>query len=473
MGFSVTNPTSGSSLLAELQLAQGQGASEADGLTPPEVVDPEGGEDPSTQGFLRGEAKSYTFIPQEGGKVLQTFVEYLTDINRPSQQKSLDSKTGDHHLSFKENLIRVKELKVTETTQQKADGKDRGEGKSSVKILDTAHSALAKAALPASARQLRETPAIKQQQTQAKTLEHRIRHELKREESARPHTESSRKNSESKKQTKESERERETAQPRMERSDKNEEKEQRQHKRKRDDEEGFAEGNREGNQQHSPEDEKRRNKTEKIDENFAKEFASYAAEESILSQIFQMRVSQFDVLILFIEILKIDIRSREQEKLARRKERELQLLHMQNIVDNYKTQGKWLMMSSLGAGILSIVSGIAPIAGHMNGPWILQKLGSIPFFSGLRDMDSNQFFKGVTKITMAMSEMQKSTGQIHNTFAEGNRTFDQHMSDLHRTDWEENTRSIEEIKDNWKGIENFLYQALQMYHDSIRQLYSH
>ena len=72
-----------------------------------------------------------------------------------------------------------------------------------------------------------------------------------------------------------------------------------------------------------------------------------------------------------------------------------------------------------------------------------------------------------------MSEMYKSTGQIHQSFSEGNRAFDQHMSDLHRTDWEENTRTMEEIKDSWKSIENFLYQTLQMYHDTIRQLYSH
>ena len=75
-------------------------------------------------------------------------------------------------------------------------------------------------------------------------------------------------------------------------------------------------------------------------------------------------------------------------------------------------------------------------------------------------------------MTFAMSEMSKSTGQIHNTFAEGNRTFDQHMSDLHKTDWDENTRTMDEIKDSWKGIENFLYQSLQMYHDAIRQLYN-
>jgi hypothetical protein len=176
------------------------------------------------------------------------------------------------------------------------------------------------------------------------------------------------------------------------------------------------------------------------------------------------------VLILFLEILKLEIKDRELEKITRREERALQLSHMQKVVDNYKEQGKWTMTTSIGAGILGIVSGICPIVGYMKGDWIVQKLGS--FFDSLQGMKKDQFFKSITKMTFTMSEMQKSVGQIHNSYSEGNRTFDQQMSDLYRADWEERTRSIDEIKDTWKGIENFLYQTLQMHHDAIRQLYA-
>ena len=87
-------------------------------------------------------------------------------------------------------------------------------------------------------------------------------------------------------------------------------------------------------------------------------------------------------------------------------------------------------------------------------------------------MDKDKIVKMITKVTFSMSEMQKNTGQIQSTFAEGHRTLDQHMSELYRADWDESTRTMEEIKDNWKGIENFLYQTLQMYHDAVRSLYN-
>ena len=254
----------------------------------------------------------------------------------------------------------------------------------------------------------------------------------------------------------------------MDRQNKNEEREERQQKR-RDEEEGFAEKQRDSQQQNPDQDEER-GKTGRVEKTFSKELTSYAVEASILSEILNMRVSQFDVLILFIEIMKIEIRGREQERLARRQERELQLIHMQNIVENYKSQAQFTMTSSLGAGVLAIISGACPVISHLGGGWIIQKLGSI--YSGFRDMKKDQFFKSAAKITFAMSEMQKNVGQIHNTFAEGTRTYDQHMSDLHRADWDENTRAMEEIKDSWKGIENFLYQSLQMYHEAVRQLYS-
>ena len=127
-------------------------------------------------------------------------------------------------------------------------------------------------------------------------------------------------------------------------------------------------------------------------------------------------------------------------------------------------------MSSIGSGILSIFSGICPIAGHMKGDWIKEKLGGV--FSSMRNIPTDTLFKGITKVTFAMGEMYKSTGQIHNTFAEGHRTFDDFMKEDNRTKADERTRTLEESKDSWKGYENCLHQILQMEHEAIRQLYS-
>jgi hypothetical protein len=240
-------------------------------------------------------------------------------------------------------------------------------------------------------------------------------------------------------------------------------------KSKEEQEEGFADGQRDGSQQQEDDQQQEEKGVVKVDSTFAGAMCSYGAEESILSQLFNMRVSQFDVLILFLEIMKLDIKSRELQKLFRREEREAQIMHMQQVVANYKEQANAQLFSSLGSGILAIISGVTPIVGYMKGEWILEKLAGT--FTSLQDMKKDQFFRGIAKVTFALSEMNKNTGQIHNTFSEGWRTYHQHMSEIYRAEYDERNRTIEDIKDNWKAIENFLYQTLQMYHEAIRALY--
>lgn len=214
-----------------------------------------------------------------------------------------------------------------------------------------------------------------------------------------------------------------------------------------------------------------REKSEAIDGGLtAKQVKEFMNSPSVLGELLEMRVNHFDVLVLFIEVMKLTLKGRDQQRISRRQERLLQLEHMGNMVENYKQQGKWMLMANLGAGVLAIASGVAPIVGHAKGDWILDKIGGV--FSKLRDMNPDKFFKGVTKMTFAMSEMYKSTGQIQNTFAESANTFDRTMSDLHKSDWEEDTRTMEELKDYWKQMEQFLLQSLQTYHDVVRQLYN-
>lgn len=201
------------------------------------------------------------------------------------------------------------------------------------------------------------------------------------------------------------------------------------------------------------------------------EFHAYAAEGSQpLSALFTRHVNHFDVLLLFIELMKLSLKGREQERQDRMVERELQLEHIQNLVDNYKQQGQWMLFSSIGGGVLSIVSGISPIIGHMKGDWILGHLSKT--FSSLKDVEKDTFFKGISQMTAAMAEMQKNTGTIQNTFADSSRVYDQHMAEMHKADWEEDTRTMDELKDQWKNMENFIHQSLQMHHEAIRQLYS-
>ncbi len=417
-------------------------------------------------GLLKGESKPFTFT-KDSSFQLPKLQDYLSDLNRPQLSKTLDFKGNDHKPSFD---LKTKEIKSLEPQAQHLDTKQKNkEPFDFQKTEGVAKEALEKGRAPQSAAQLRAAVQQRQHHTQARTLENKVR----QEEAARPKEGSDRKNTErqqAKIQEQKVEREGQTDYHRT--AEKNEEREQQRHKEREEEEEGFAGGQQGHSQQDEEAPEREKYKAEKIDETRFRHVASYAGEESILSEIFKMRISQFDVLILFIEILKIEIKSREQERIERRQERELQIQHMQKVVENFKEQASSGTKTGIGAGVLGIASGLLPIIGHIGGDWIIKNFGSFPFFSMLRDGKKEMVFKNLAKICGSLSEMQKGYGEIHSRHSEGSRTYDQHMSDIYRTDWEERTRSIDEIKDSWKGIENFLYQTLQMQHETIRQLYN-
>ena len=476
MGFSIGGSQNTSTILAELALAEGVEAQENEGLTVPQELPDGEAAGQAKEGMLRGGTKEFAFIKQQSSELARQLSDSLFDMHRPEQNKLADPKSPLHHLSFKEKLIKEKMFKTLEThtshleknqsQEQTASHTSRLPQAQHDKAHQAARQALKEAQTPPTAAHLRSN-SLKQQQNSSRTLEQRLHKELKKSEVDQVHQRRSNEG-----QSRPNERQSSSLQERFDKNlDKNEEREQKRERERREEEEGFADGGHPGSGQDDSEGAYESDRVRTIDKAFVKEFNAYAAEDSILSQICAMRVSQFDVLILFLEIMKLDLKSRELQKRMRQSEREMQLMHMEKIVENYKGQAKYQLFASLGSGVLAIISGIAPVVGYTPaGDWMIEKLGGL--ISSLRDMDKDKIIKMATKVTFTMSEMYKSTGQIQNTFSEGHRTYDQHMMELYRADWDESTRTMDELKDDWKGIENFLYQTLQMYHDAVRSLYN-
>jgi len=463
-----------STIMAEITLANGVAAEGAEELfLPGEAMD---GEMPEQPGFLPGsEGKHYSFVPQDKTPLSEKFSEFFSEVQKPKEQRTFDSKGEAHTLSYKESdPIKTKEFQVQKGEKPTIDGKKEETQRPTHTKADQA------------ARKSLETPKqhppatrpmarMMQGKTDVQTTKTPVEQQTKQNgKEVKPEKKSLEKG-EVRQQQKTQAREQQPRQhvdSQMTREQEKTDDRQEEQRRRDNEEEGFAEDERQQKQDDDPNG----------DESFKvsavekkgldpEEVLTYAAEEStLLSELFNLRVNHFDVLTLFIEVLKLSLKGREQDRISRMRERELQLEHIQNMVDNFKQQGKWMLFSNLGSGVLAIVSGVSPILGHMKGDWILDKLSGV--FSSLQDMEKDKFFKGVTKMTFAMSEMYKSTGQIQNTFAESSRTYDQHMAEIRKTDWEEDTRSMEELKDQWKNIENFLHQSLQTYHDAVRQLYS-
>lgn len=251
--------------------------------------------------------------------------------------------------------------------------------------------------------------------------------------------------------------------------------------RQKQDEEGFAENSeqQERESSHSRDEKEKIGEIEEVQQSISKnalevsnELAKYAHSESVLmSELFKMRITQFDILILFMEVLKLTLKGKEQEKLTRREERRLQIENMQKVSDTLKEQGESQRSASIVAGVTAILGGLCPILGPTKaGEWIHDTIGSV--FDSFKNLKQKDFFEKIGGMMMSGSEMQKAIGTFKTTFGDSNRVIFEQQSELHRSDWDENTRSIEELKDYWKNIENFILQSLQMNHETIRQLYS-
>lgn len=460
-----------STIMAEITLANGaEGAEEL--FFPGQGGE---GEIPQQLGFLQGsEGKQYPFIPLDQTPLSQKATETFSETLKPGEQKSLNSKADAS--SYKESeAMRSKEFQVQKGEKSALEGKsEEGRPQTQAKADQAGRQSLQTPRQHPPATPPPREMMQGRMELFSKTLAKEKQNENQASKNGREASQK-REKAETRSQHNAHAREQDGRQPVENRAAREQEKtdERLEEQKRRDDqEEGFAEENRRQNQEEDPNGEEtfKVGAVEKggID---PEEFIEFANQESkLLSELLNMRVNHFDVLVLFIEVMKLSLKGREEERKSRMVERELQLQHIQNMVDNFKQQGKWMLFSNLGSGVLSIVSGISPIVGHLKGDWILDKLSNIT--SKFNGMKTDQFFKGVTKTTFAMSEMYKSTGQIQNTFAESSRTYDQHMAEMRKTDWEEDTRAMDELKDQWKNMENFLHQSLQMYHDAIRQLYS-
>ena len=185
-----------------------------------------------------------------------------------------------------------------------------------------------------------------------------------------------------------------------------------------------------------------------------------------LSELLGYKATNGDIFMLFLELMKLEIDSQQREKVALNDERRLQLQYLDKEVDNYKSQARWMLFSHLGAGVLGIGSGLAPIVGHTHGKGILDALSTFDRFKGLKVRDS---FQNLATILDSMKKMQEATGQVYSTKAEGDRKRWESFSGIHRTDHELKSEKVRSLGERFKSCEQFLSEVLRMQHDVAMQ----
>ncbi len=444
---------------------------------PAEAVD---GEMPEQTGSMPGsEGKSHTFTPQDRSPLPATVTKSFPEkTEKTAEQKAANSKGEARSFSNKKDSSPIRSREFHHVQKSK---NSTSEGKKELNRAATTPHAKADAAARQTLQTTRKPPPpptpFQMMQGAKPTLLTKptpkgidikqAKGETKGENGKKSETRQQQKS-----QTRAQQEAREPSLNRLARDSEKTDLKNEPEKQRENEEEGFAEDERRQKWEEEQEGDERSNVSGVDNDGITpKKIIAYGNQDSkLLSEILKMRVSNFDVFALFVEVMKLCLRGREQERVARIQERELQLEHIQNMVDTIKEQGDMMFNAYLGSGVLGIVAGALPIVGHMQGDWIMDKFGG--FLGSMRDMERDKLFEGFSKIAHSMSEMQRGMGDVRKTFAESTRTYDQNMAEMRKADWDETTRSMDELKDQWKNMEQFLHQSLQMYHEAVRQLYN-
>ncbi|WP_375793084.1 hypothetical protein O1W69_02935 [Chlamydia sp. 12-01] len=199
------------------------------------------------------------------------------------------------------------------------------------------------------------------------------------------------------------------------------------------------------------------------------EIIEFALSEAQLSSLMHMRVSNLDVLRICAEIMKLMLNSREQDNLSRLEARKHLLEKAKELIESYESQAKISQWLGIATATLGIIGAATPIIGEISGKRIL---GFIQKHTGLwKGATARTFFKGAGKICTSLSQLTEASSKIYELKETATRTFAENYKEIFRMEHDEITRSIEEVKDHWKNMDNFLLQVLQTEHDAVRSLY--
>ncbi|WP_423775301.1 hypothetical protein [Chlamydia gallinacea] len=195
----------------------------------------------------------------------------------------------------------------------------------------------------------------------------------------------------------------------------------------------------------------------------------FALSESQLSSLMHMRVSHLDILRICAEIMKLMLNSREQDSLARLEARKHLIEKAKELVESYENQAKLTQWLGVATATLGIIGAASPLVGEISGDRILEFLQkNMGLF---KNASSKTFFKSAGKICSSLSQLTEASSKIYELKETASRTFAENYKEIFRIEHDEITRSIEEVKDHWKNMDNFLLQILQTEHDAIRSLY--
>jgi len=180
-------------------------------------------------------------------------------------------------------------------------------------------------------------------------------------------------------------------------------------------------------------------------------------------------LSTTEVYDLMLLLLICYINYRQQNKLGRKVERELQMMHKMQEVKNLKDQGKWLLGTSVMAGVMGIAAGAIPIVGRVQGDRIQGLIGM--FSSRLGTMKQAKLFDSLSQMLQSGSKTNEAYGHVMQVKGEGNRKDLEGKHDMERTLAEEFSAEMREELESWNGFLRFLQMLSEMDERTASNLY--
>ncbi|WP_213357526.1 hypothetical protein [Chlamydiifrater phoenicopteri] len=200
-----------------------------------------------------------------------------------------------------------------------------------------------------------------------------------------------------------------------------------------------------------------------------KSIIDFADSEALCSPIAGLRVTRLDILVLCAEIMKLLLKSRHNDSLERIESRKRLMEKAQKMVDSFLYQAKVNKWLSIGSATLGVFGASSPLIGECAGEGVLSILRNVS--AKFNDTQSKTFFEGFGKTLTSLSQLMDTSSKIYELKSTADRTLHEQYKDLLRMETEEQTRTIEEIKENWRNMENFLLQVLQAEHEATRSIY--
>ncbi len=182
-----------------------------------------------------------------------------------------------------------------------------------------------------------------------------------------------------------------------------------------------------------------------------------------------IHLSTSDIYDLFLLLLMVYIAYREQNKLSRRTEREIELEQKMLEVKNLKDQGKWMLGTSVMAGVMGIAAGVVPIAIRFQGPRIQQLIGM--FSTRLGTMKEAKFADSLAQICQSGSKTNEAYGHVMQVKGEGNRKLYEELSAIAGKDGEEILSQMREELEVSNGFIRFLQMLSEMNERTASNLY--